>query len=185
MNYEQVAIVDVDDVCALLSDIWILDRYNKDYNDNLTLEKITEWSTDKFVKPECGIKIYDYLLIPELYDEVKPREGSIEGVKELRKMGYRVVFATSTPEPVRGRKLRWLTDWGYEPTRNNYIEIEDKSLLRGDIMFDDRYDNVAGFCGVACLLTRPWNTYQPWPFRAIDWSQFVEFAYWQINLPKE
>jgi 5'(3')-deoxyribonucleotidase len=184
MGYNKIAIVDVDDVCALLGDTW-LKRYNEDWDDTLTIEQLTDWDISKFVKPECGQHIFDYLNFPEIYNSVKPREGSIEGVHALRKIGYRVVFATSTPEPVRGKKLRWLEHWGYEPNRRDYVEIEDKSLLLADFLIDDRWENISTFDGMGVLFTRPWNATRAWPFRAKNWDDVVQMAQWQMNLPKD
>ncbi|MCJ7984909.1 hypothetical protein MUB16_14170 [Priestia sp. OVL9] len=36
-------------------------QYNKDYCDSLSVEKLKCWESEKYVKPECGTKIYDYL----------------------------------------------------------------------------------------------------------------------------
>lgn len=52
--------VDVDDVCLDLNSVWLED-YNQVYNDNLKTEDITDWIITKFVKPECGNKIFDLL----------------------------------------------------------------------------------------------------------------------------
>ena len=169
----KVVYVDVDDVCALLEPVW-LGRYNKDYNDNLTDEDLKEWSIEKFVKPECGLKIYEYLKDPKIYDEVLPRDGALDGVNAIREMGhYRVLFATSCPVEVAGRKFHWLREYGFIKKERDYIEIRDKSLLRGDYMIDDSYDNVSGFTGYGYLLTRPWNRKYIWYHRINDWKDFV------------
>lgn len=168
----KIIFVDVDDVCARLSEVW-LGRYNKDYNDNLTDKDLTDWNIDKFVKPECGLKIYHYLKDPGIYDEVVPRDGSIEGVNILRELGYKVLFATSCPIEVAGRKFHWLKQYDYIKKERDYIEIRDKSLLKGEYMLDDSYDNVSGFTGYSYLLTRPWNKNRLWYHRVIDWNEFI------------
>src|SRR5512137_1810696 len=95
--------MDVDDVCAMLSETWVA-KYNKDWNDNLKVNEITEWAIEKFVKPECGKRIFSYLDNPKLYDSVQPVEGARKGIKALRSMGYRVVFVTSCPIVTSARK---------------------------------------------------------------------------------
>ena len=166
--------VDVDDVCALLSPVW-LGKYNKDFDDNLTEDKIHDWGTWKYVKHECGRKIYDYLLDPHLYDTVLPRDGSLEGVKSLRAMGLRVVFATSTPIETAGRKFYWLEEHGYQPNIQDYVEISDKSLLNGDYIFDDGFHNVEHFVRRGILLTRPWNEQYKWGTRVNNWNQLIHY----------
>lgn len=167
-----VIFMDIDEVCANLHEVWLA-RYNKDYDDNLKSEDITAWEMEKFVKPECGIKIFKYLENPRLYDDVKPINGAVRGINTLKELGYRVVFATSAPIENSGRKFYWLRDNGFTLKERDYIEIGDKSLLRGQYMLDDRYDNVATFGGEGCLFTRPWNEKYYWSWRAKDWDEYI------------
>lgn len=169
---KKIVFVDVDDVCALLSPVW-LGLYNKDYNDNLTDDDLTDWYIDKFVKPECGLKIYHYLKEPSMYDKVEPREGALAGVEALRQIGFRVLFATSCPVEVAGRKFYWLREHGFVKKERDYIEIRDKSLLLGRYMIDDNYENVNGFAGYGYLLTRPWNKKYKWYHRVESWEEFI------------
>lgn len=151
---------DIDGVLADIHQIW-LDRYNVDYSDHLTVDRITEWDMSRFVKPECGKKIYDYLDDPSLYDEMPPIEGALEGVLELRRAGHRVVFVTSSVNGASGRKLRWLQDWGFFETRRksepDYVECTDKSLIRADVLIDDYHGNLAVFHGERIQFLQPWN----------------------------
>ncbi len=65
-----------------------------------------------------------------------------------------------------------------------YIEIGDKSLLKGEYMFDDRYDNVAGFSGEGCLLTRPWNEKYSWNWRVNNWTEYISQMKERILCPQ-
>jgi 5'(3')-deoxyribonucleotidase len=173
MKKEQLVLFqDVDDVSAKLAPVW-LGLYNKDYDDNLTENDITDWNIHNFVKPECGLHIYDYLRDPHIYDNVKPTPGALEGTNALREMGFRVLFATSCPVEVAGRKFIWLRDWGFIKKERDYIEIRDKSLLRGDFMIDDNYDNVHGFVGCGFLMEAPWNIKYEWAYRADNWEDVI------------
>ena len=59
-------LIDMDSViCDLMTD-WH-NQYNKDYCDSLSVEKLKCWESEKYVKPECGTKIYDYLDQPGLF----------------------------------------------------------------------------------------------------------------------
>ena len=86
----KIVAIDVDGTIADLAEIWLA-RYNKDWNDNLKKKAWIEWGVDKFVKPECGIKIFDYLEDPTIYDDVLPIEGAKEGVDWLRQY-HRVIL---------------------------------------------------------------------------------------------
>jgi len=168
----KIVYVDVDDVCAKLSPVW-LGRYNVDYGDRLTEEDITDWDIHKFTKTECNLKIYDYLKDPTIYDNVLPTPGALEGVNKLREMNYRVLFATSCPVEVAGRKFHWLRQYDFIKKERDYIEIRDKSLLKGDYMIDDNYDNCRGFTGYGYLMKAPWNVKYTWYHRADNWENFT------------
>lgn len=153
-----VILVDVDGVVADLCSEWLA-MYNKDYDDSVTPHDITRWATHEFVKPECGDKIYNYLWLDELYDNVKPIAGSQEGVAQLRAMGHRVVFLTSGIQPA---KIRWLHRHGFLTAEmwqqeKDVIIAHDKSLIRGDVLIDDGPHNFEGFNGIRILFNQPWN----------------------------
>lgn len=169
---EKIVFVDVDDVCALIHNEW-LKRYNRDYNDDLKVERITNWGMNEFVKPECGAKIYKYLSDPDLYDYIPVREGALKGINTLRELGYRVLFATSCVPGMFENKFNWLKKHDFLKDEKDYITVSDKSLLMGDYMIDDCYENVCGFSGYGYLFTRPWNANEKWYHRVRDWNEFI------------
>ena len=52
-NYRGTILFDMDDVLAKF-DQFLLDLYNKKYNDNLTPADMHDWDMSKYVKKECG-----------------------------------------------------------------------------------------------------------------------------------
>jgi 5'(3')-deoxyribonucleotidase len=155
-----VYLVDVDGVVADSHSEW-LRLYNQDYNDTLTSENITTWNTHEFVKPECGNKIYEYLWRPDLYDNVKPIDGALSGIKWIRNQGHRVVFVTSGIQPA---KIEWLHRNGfltgqYWQSDRDVAIVTDKSLIKGDFLIDDRIENCQEFSkyGKSILFSQPWN----------------------------
>jgi 5'(3')-deoxyribonucleotidase len=154
-----VIAVDVDDVVADLITEW-LRRYNRDYQDTLTQEHIKAWEIDRFVKPECGTAIFQYLASRTLYDCVKPVYGALEGVQRLRLAGHRVVFVTSSNAVQAGRKMQWLQRHGFlgdSHEQPDYYVANDKSLIAADLLIDDRPKNVERFPGRTILFARPHN----------------------------
>lgn len=145
---------DVDGVCADLHTTW-LNRYNKDYDDDLTPASIYQWELADLVKPECGVKIFEYL-DASIYDEVLPIPGALTAVEYARKWS-RVVFVTTPTEAHRGAKLDWLNRHEFDVHRRDYVECHDKSLVRGDVLIDDCPDNLLDFVGLPVLFDRPWN----------------------------
>jgi 5'-nucleotidase len=176
---------DLDSVVIDMLPGWVA-RYNAGYNDSLQVSQITDWDMVKFVKPECGRAIYDYLHVHELYDDAPPIEGALEGIKELRKLGYRVVFATACNKFMAGRKLQWLADHGflelvYGTFSYDYVELQDKSLLSGSgvAIIDDYPKNLAGFTRgeLKILFPAHHNLHLPHDatiYRPTGWQQVVE-----------
>ncbi len=170
---DKIIALDIDDVCAELMIVWLA-RYNKDYKDNLKREDITDWDVGSFTKPECGRRIYKYIEDPSIYNDVKPTNGAIEGVRELRKIGYRVVFVTAANPKIHLRKLTWLRDNKFKPIEKDYVEIIDKSLILANCMLDDKYDNVINFKGKGYLFDAPWNKKFNYVNRIYNWEQFLK-----------
>lgn len=172
-------LLDVDGVVADTIPVW-LGFYNTDYNDSLTIDDITDWGLHKFVKPECGKKIYDYLYLDNLYDNVKQIQGAREGFELLSANDYDVVFVSSGFQP---SKYRWMQrngflkaeKWEFDP---KLVIAHDKSLIKGEVMIDDGVHNLKAFDGTRVLFDQPWNreAYRTPYFyvRALSWEHIVE-----------
>lgn len=173
-----IILLDVDGVVADLNNPWLA-RYNKDYNDDLTLEDITAWNIAQYTKPECGLKMYDYLEDPTLYDDVKPIEGAIEGVRALRDMGHEVAFVTSCSGPEMCKaKTAWIIDHdGLTPADEDPMDyiylVKRKHRIEGDLLLDDYERNLENFKGWQVLFDQPWNRHVSDIKRVTGWSQFL------------
>lgn len=157
MTISKIIACDVDGVVADLLTNW-LRWYNMGYDDHLAPEDITSWETDKFVKPECGKKIFTYLDDPRLYDEVFPYYGALKTINMLKSLGHRIIYPTKSPLASAGRKYYWLKQYGFIEDDKDYIELNDKSLVRADVLMDDYYKNLDNFVGTKVLFAQPWNT---------------------------
>lgn len=170
---------DVDDVALGLTPEW-LSRYNWDWNDNLLSSQITSWNIHKFVKPECGNRIYEYLNDPDLYSHVKPMEGAVKGVEILRQLGYRVIFITAyfnTPKIEALHNHGFLTEYPYNDGRWNtacdVVMANDKSLIKADILIDDKHANLESF-GSGLIFDQAWNQDSTFP-RVYNWNDIVRY----------
>lgn len=176
-----VIAVDVDGVCADLHTEW-LRRYNAEYNDDLTVDRIHQWEMVTAVKPECGKDIYRYLGQPDLYEHVPVIEGAKEGIADLREAGYRVVFVTSCTKGMTDQKWGWLERHGFleAGSRGNadLIIAHDKSLIRASVLVDDYDGNFKGWETFGILFSAPYNASFDTPFnivRAKNWLQVVNW----------
>jgi 5'(3')-deoxyribonucleotidase len=166
-------LVDVDGVLADIHTPW-LGMYNADWHDHLRLCDITRWEMHELVKPECGKKIYDYLARPDFYRRASVIPCALEGVKELRRFGE-VVFVTSG---FFETKLEWLSrngfigaDWRFS---KDVVMCQDKSMVIGDVLVDDRPVNLKGFTGI--LFDQPWNRSELVYLRAYSWGNVLEIV---------
>lgn len=150
-------IVDVDDVSLQSMPAWLA-FYNMRYDDNLRLSDITGWDMVKFVKPECGIKIYDILHRPDFYIGVLPVPGARRGIRKLRNHGHRVLFVTAGFHPDKPLALQSYGMLGTSETdMADYAVLTDKWLIRADAIIDDNVETVLAFSGLRILFDRPWN----------------------------
>ncbi len=167
--------LDVDGVLADTMTPWLA-RYNAEFDDNLTPEDITDWSIHDFVKPEARKRIYR-LMDASIYDDTLPIAGALQGVRELRCLGHRIIFITSSMENQWGAKYGWLKRHGFIEARKDYFEAADKALVAADLLLDDYHTNVMRFSILrrAVLFNQPWNRrYYDLP-RVCSWPDFTSY----------
>lgn len=168
-------LVDVDDVLNNLLDGWTA-RYNADYSDTLTADSFLDWDMLKFVKQECGQKIYDYLKDPTLYEECTPTEHSQAVIERLLKHGDRLYVVSSCVPYSVDAKFAWVTKH-YPLTWKQTIACTDKSLILGDYLIDDGLHNAVGFKGKFLLMDRAHNRSDTKLQRVKDWYEVEEVLF--------
>lgn len=124
-------------------------RYNRDFADTMTIDRVVSWDVHKYVKPECGKRIYDYLREPDLYDHIEPIAGALEGIRAIRAMGHTVWFATACEYGMADQKARWFERHGFsEPFQGgrslprDFMPVQDKNALDAHLLIDDGAHNV-------------------------------------------
>jgi 5'-nucleotidase len=146
--------------------------------DHLTKEDWNTWELHTVVKPECGNKIYHYIENPKIYDSVLPINGALARINILKQY-WRVIFVTTSTNGTGGRKFRWLKDWKFNNSLDNYYECRDKSLIYSDYLIDDSYENVikpVPYGGrINILFNQPWNEKFEYSPRMKDWNTFYDF----------
>ncbi len=164
--------VDFDDVVGHLIPL-LVNKYNFIWNDNLDHNKIDDWDLTRFVKPECGNKIYAYL-DNKIYDFVEMVKDAKWGVEQLRKMGYRVIFITSNFANTGNAKFEWLSRNGFNVEKKDFFECEDKPLIKYNLLLDDKYDTVLKSGKRGVLFSRSWNLKNKHPRRVSSWKEFIK-----------
>lgn len=178
----KVLAIDQDYVVAKLLSKW-LDHYNKDYNDNLTVDDLVDWDVSLSVKPECGDKIYDYLSLHKFYRDLEVVENSQETIKELSKH-YDIFFVTDAMFNRMSFKSKfdWLREHFPFIPKDNIVFCGNKSIIKADYLIDDGLHNLEGFQGHGILFDAPYNRKDQRFFRGKDWGHIGDVL---INKPQE
>lgn len=135
-------IIDLDSTVADLLPPWLA-RYNKEYNDNLTVEQITTWQMHELVKPECGANLYKYLT-PDLFASLKVLPGARESVQKLRNDGHEIAFVTAAPFGTADAKIAWTMRW-FDVKKDSVIACDRKYLFKADVLIDDSPQNIVQY----------------------------------------
>lgn len=92
---------------------------------------------------EYGCHVEDTYAQPGFFRGLKPVPGALEAVRELMAMGHDILICTSPINRYHNcvrEKYEWVeAHLGYEFTKR-LILTKDKTLVRGDILIDDKPD---------------------------------------------
>lgn len=177
--------IDLDSTLNDLLPYWV-DKYNKDYNDNLTLDKIIQWEMHRLVKDECGDKIYDYLKEPGFFRNLGIIKDSQEVVEWLSKFTNVELYIVTqyVPEGCLD-KANWIREHFPFINEKNIIFINNKSMLDLDYLIDDSPYNMIEFDGEYILLDYPHNrnVFEPsYIKRVYNWLNIKEFFEENFNI---
>jgi len=167
--------IDLDGVCADTVGRW-LELYNKDYSDCLTHANIIRWELHEFVKPECGVKMYEYLNQGEFFSGLDPIPGAAEALAKLHELGHELFIVTASPRksPTAAfDKLCWVEKHFPFFDTKNFITTHRKGIVDTDILLDDSPSNLLSFPGRTCVFNQPWNQDASCDYRVKAWPEFV------------
>lgn len=181
INKRMTILCDIDEVVNNLIEK-MLKRYNRAFNDNLTLDDITDYDVKKFIKPECVDPFWlfcDNVFIKTLDIQPKAKE-----IIEWLIQHHNFYFVSATfPNHVEA-KHEWLKENipGYD--NSMLIICKDKNLIHGDILIDDCLGNfdfeVSTNQSVRYnfIFDKPWNAAHKEDlqktFRVHGWEEILE-----------
>lgn len=172
----------------------VLSVYNEDSGDNLTVNDITEYYIENFVKPEYKEGFHRYFVDKRVWKRVSIDEEARKYIISLHEAGHEIYFVTSTePDNVK-KKAGWLQK--YFPMiniRKRLIVCHNKQLLSGLTVLVDDYDkNLTGGHYHKLLLDKPWNQNvnedETGIARCMSWSDVyndirsIERYFWRYSL---
>lgn len=167
--------IDLDSTLNDLETQWILNVYNTEYNDTLTLEDMRCWDVEEYVKKECGKKVYDILLRPNFFFSLNPREYAQEVTKKLSEK-YDLFIVTAYHPLTVVDKVKWVEKHYPHINSKNIIFCNAKGLINTDYLIDDGGHNILDYYNNGgenpIVFDKPWNRYLNSSFnRAKDWLQ--------------
>ncbi|KEO81657.1 5' nucleotidase, NT5C type [Tumebacillus flagellatus] len=170
-------LIDMDSVICDLMTEWHR-RYNADYDDDLSVAKLGCWKTEKYVKPECGMKVYNYLDEPGLFLNLSPLPQALDVLERLQK-SYDILLVTSSRTHAYTEKEQWVEKHLPFLGKQNLIFAHRKDMIRGDLLFDDAPHNLLAFQASgrdAVAMDYPYNRDVEVP-RVSSWLEFEAFLH--------
>jgi 5'-nucleotidase len=162
--------IDLDTTLNNLNEEW-LRRYNDDYDDNL--KEYPTWDINKWVKPECGEKIFNYLHEPNFFYNLGIRENAKE-VFEFLSNYFDIYIVTAYSVDACVDKVRWVEKHLPNFNVENIIFCNDKSVLNLDYLIDDGPHNIVGFKQIGIIYDMSYNRY----LKNCDWTILPRVCDW-------
>lgn len=165
---------DVDGIINTLPEA-VLEVYNEDWNDNLTIKDIREYHIEKFVKPEARDEFYKYFTDKRVWKRIKPI--NVEAVQWLIDHTD-FYFCTSTEPYNLYKKERWINrNFTNIDTRKQLIRCHRKQLIQADILIDDCANNLMNGSYVGVCIAYPYNA----DYIGLRFSSVAQFVNWQFG----
>lgn len=167
--------IDLDSTLNNLEEVWILNTYNQEYSDTLKIEDMVCWDVEEYIKPECGKKIYEILLRPNFFLNLKPKENSQSVINDLSKFYDLYVVTAYHPKTVVD-KVEWIQTYFPHIDSKKIIFCNNKGLIQTDYLIDDGAHNILDYHNNGgknpIVFDRPWNRdLLPNFQRVYDWLQ--------------
>ena len=161
--------------------------YNALTSKNIQMSDITTYYIDNCLPKEDVDKIYELWGKRELWDTLEPLPDSQWGIETLVNTGHKVIIATTTYKEQFEWKLQWLSNHFPMINPSDVIRINDKSLLRGDVLIEDNLDNLTKSTCERICLDYPYNhdKDKDWVYeiyRVHNWKEIVKAV---NNIDKE
>lgn len=169
---------DVDGVLNNLMDV-TLEVYNNAYETSYTLDDITTYNLENCFEPEVAERMKAIFDNPAVWKNVKPIEGSQDGLETLINKGHQIYLATNNNPDTYGEKVKWIKRFYPFIEPSKIICIKDKWMLRADVIIEDCLQTLLSkpyFHRV--LMDYPWNQstkdYVYDIHRCFNWHEIVD-----------
>jgi len=164
-----IVLLDMDGVITDLASAWC-DAYNSKYDDSMEPDTFVQnWDIHNHVV--CGTKVYDILKEEGFGRSLPMIKGAFAGVKYLyHKYDTFIVSSVSRSGQFALEKHVWVEKNFPFFDLHKLICCHHKYLIKGDILVDDKYENIKSFPGVGILVDAPHNRDKKTLIRVHDWT---------------
>ena len=168
--------VDMDDILVNLLDEWLTHLNNYKGVEPKTEDDIVNWNMRLAYPTLTDSQLYGCLSDNDFWDRVQPVKDAYKYLKMLKDNGHEIYVATSSfPISFYYKTEKCLFKHFDFLTPKNVICINNKSLLKGHILFDDYHENLRNFGGIKVLRNKPYNKNcdeECFHFRVDSWEEF-------------
>ena len=163
--------VDMDEVIADALGEHLL-RYNRDFNEKLTLADLHgRWIWD-YVPPERLARLEHYIRTDDFFANLEVMPHAQRVLERLQER-YEIYIATAAMEVPTSftAKFGWLKQHFPFVRPSHIVFCGDKAILRGDFLIDDNPRQLRRFRGEGILFTAPANAFVTGFRRVKDWVE--------------
>lgn len=145
-------------------------RYNRDHDENLTLEDLHGKKLWDVVAIDRHNALEAYLRSEDFFEKLTVMPES-QRVMRLLQQKYEVYIATAAMEVPTSfhQKFRWLERYFPFIPPSHIVYCGDKSIIRADYLIDDNPRQLQRFKGEGILFTSPHNVAVKGFRRVNDW----------------
>jgi 5'-nucleotidase len=149
--------IDLDSTLNNLDEVWILQDYNRLYNDQLKYEDMKCWNVHEYVKPECGHKVYDILAQPGYFLNLGIKDRWTMQSFDYLYTHFDVYVVSSCHPNTVADKIAWMKQYFPQFDENRFIACHHKGLINTDYLIDDGPHNIKAFKQKSILVDAPYN----------------------------
>lgn len=148
-------LIDIDGVIFNTQET-LLNIMNTIYQTNYSFEEINyyEWFDEHFLNP------WRFLEQETFWNFILVNQDAVEFISKWIEQGHTVKFVTATHyhQAINAKMRKLKNSFSGLIEDKDIIVCHDKSMVRGDILIDDYFDNCTNFGNYAILFSQPWNS---------------------------
>lgn len=146
--------IDIDNVLNQFA-ASVLEAYNQDSGDHLTVSDITDYGMEQFIQEKYRDRLHEYFLYAARYAPAIP--SAQEYLPRLFDAGHEIFLVTSTTCACINDKAQWVMKHYPYITEEQIVRLHDKTLFKCDVMVDDYLPNLFGGDYKKIIMDYPWN----------------------------